>query len=70
MAENTSPTLPATGYVNLKQVLQFIPLRKTAWYKGIKDGVFPKPVKYGRLSFYPVEEIRKVIEKLGTGANG
>lgn len=65
MSENTSPALPATGYVNLKQVLQFIPLGKTAWYAGIKSGIFPKPIKYGRLSFYPVEAIREVIERIG-----
>ena len=67
MANNPSPTLPSTGYVNLKQVLQFIPVRKTAWYQGIKSGIFPKPVKFGRLSFYPVEAIREVIEKIGKG---
>lgn len=63
----SSPTLPKEGYVNLKQILQFIPVRKTAWYAGVKSGKFPRPVKYGRLSFYPVEAIREVIERIGKG---
>lgn len=67
MAEKSIITLPETGYVTLKQVLRFIPIGRTAWYQGIKNGIFPQPVKFGRLSFYPVDAIREVIERIGKG---
>lgn len=66
--EQSTPTLPQTGFIRLAQVLQFIPVKKTRWYDGIKAGEFPAPVKFGRASFYRVEDIRNVIERIGTGA--
>ncbi len=62
-----TPTLPATGFLRLKEVLQFIPLRRTAWYEGIKQGKFPKPVKCGRASLYRAEDIVALIRRIGNG---
>jgi len=56
--------LPATGFIRLNQVLQLIPIGKTAWYNGIKEGRFPAPVALGpRTAAYPVKEIAELIEK-------
>lgn len=65
MSTQSSPTLPATGFLRLNQVLQFIPFKKTRWYAGIQAGEFPKPIKVGRASLYKAEDIRRIIEQLG-----
>lgn len=36
---------PEAGFLRLEQVLQFIPLSRSAWWQGVKDGRFPKPYK-------------------------
>lgn len=33
------------GFLRLPQVLEIIPISKSTWWKGIKEGRFPKPVK-------------------------
>lgn len=32
-------------YLRLKQVLQIIPVSRSTWYRGIKAGVYPSPVR-------------------------
>jgi len=65
------PALPETGFLRLNQVLQLIPYKKTAWYAGLKAGRFPKPVPLGaRARGYRVEDIRDLIQRLGSQASG
>lgn len=33
------------GFMRLPQVLEILPVSKSTWWKGIRDGRFPKPVK-------------------------
>jgi prophage regulatory protein len=43
-------TLPDTGFVRLASIIAPsgpMPVSKSAWWQGIKDGRFPKPVKLG-----------------------
>ena len=47
MNKADTPIVPTTGFLRLKQVLQFIPVGKTAWYAGIKEGRFPRPIPLG-----------------------
>lgn len=60
---------PHTGLLRLRQILAPegpIPVSRSTWWAGIKDGRFPKPVKLGtRISAWRVEDIRRLIE---TGA--
>lgn len=65
-----TPILPQTGYLRLAQVLQFIPFKKTRWYKGVKSGEFPQPIKMGAASLYRAEEIHALIERIGMGEVG
>jgi len=70
MSQNI-PTLPATGFLRLNQVLQFIPIGKTRWYHGIKTGEFPNPVNLGpRARAYRAEDIAALIQRLGSQATG
>jgi len=57
--------LPPTGFVRLPSILAPhgpIPVSKSSWWQGIKDGRYPKPVKLGpRITAWRVEDIRTLI---------
>lgn len=58
-------SMPETGFLRLRQVLQFIPIGPTRWYQGIKAGEFPAPVSLGpRAKGYRVADIRALIDRL------
>ena len=60
--------LPQEGFVRLPQVLAVIPIGKTQFWQGIKDGRFPQPVKLGvRTSAWHVDDIRALIAKINAG---
>jgi predicted DNA-binding transcriptional regulator AlpA len=64
-------TLPETGFLRLSQVLRLVPICKTRWYAGVKNGEYPAPVKLGpRTSAYRAEAIRDLIERLGASEQG
>ncbi|WP_421902246.1 helix-turn-helix transcriptional regulator [Maridesulfovibrio sp.] len=69
MAEIKTITLPETGFMRIDQILQFIPVSRSGWWKGIRDGVYPKGIKMGiNVTAWRVEDIRKLIEELGSEA--
>ena len=59
------PQLPPTGFVRLPGILAPsgpIPVSKSTWWAGIKNGRYPKPVKLGpRITAWRVEDIRALI---------
>jgi len=61
-----TPALPETGFVRLKSILAPhgpIPISKSTWWQGVRDGRFPKPQKLGaRVTVWRVEDIRALIE--------
>lgn len=70
--QNQNP-LPETGLLRLKQIIgdpraepplpPIIPVSRSTWYQGIKDGRFPRPINLGgRSSFWRVEDIRALLE--------
>jgi len=67
--------LPQTGYLRLPHIIgdpkakppipAVIPVSKSTWWQGVKDGRFPKAVKLGpRTTAWRVEDIRALIERL------
>lgn len=71
--------LPETGFLRLSQILGdqgdplatppkpptpgIIPVKKSTWWQGIKDGRYPKGVKISkRCTAWRVEDIRRLIE--------
>lgn len=63
---NFNPTpFPATGFIRLNQILGPkgpIPISRSSWFAGVKEGRFPKPVALGpRIKAYRVEEIRDLL---------
>lgn len=66
-----APTLPETGFLRLPQVLSLIPLSRSAWYQGIKDGLYPAPVTLGAKNYavaWRAEDIRALIHQIGNPA--
>lgn len=62
----SSYELPKTGYVRLPTILRHIPISKSAWWKGINEDRFPKPVKLGpRTTAWRAEDIHQLIRELG-----
>ncbi len=59
--------LPQTGFLRLKSILAPngpIPVSKSTWWAGVKDGRFPEPVKLGeRITVWRVEDIRELLDK-------
>ncbi|MCX8954082.1 AlpA family phage regulatory protein [Ruegeria sp. NA] len=57
---------PRTDLVRLSQILAPagpIPVSKSAWWQGVKDGRFPQPQKLGpRTTVWKVEDIRALFE--------
>ena len=60
--------LPETGFLRLAAIVAPhgpIPVSKSTWWQGVRDGRFPKPVKLGpTTTAWRVEDIRRLIEKV------
>lgn len=60
------PNFPRTGLVRLAQILAPagpIPVSKSTWWQGVKDGRFPQPQKLGpRTTVWRVKDIRALFE--------
>ena len=68
--------LPETGFLRLKQILgdpkanppipPLIPVSKSTWWAGVKDGIYPKQVRLSKRTIgWRVEDIRALMERLG-----
>lgn len=64
--------LPQTGFLRLKQIIgdpkaeppipPIIPIKKTAWWSGVRSGRYPAAVKLSpRVTVWKVEDIRALI---------
>lgn len=58
------PVLPDTGFVRLPQILSLIPISRSAWWAGIREGKFPQGIKLGsKTTVWRAEDIRHLIER-------
>lgn len=71
-SKNTS--LPQAGFLRLSQIIgspkadipALIPVSKSSWWKGVKEGRFPPSVKLGpRTTVWRAADIYKLIEGNG-----
>ncbi|MBU3697782.1 AlpA family transcriptional regulator [Dechloromonas sp.] len=62
--------LPESGFLRLPQIIgdqkrgipAVIPVSKSTWWEGVKQGRFPKPIKLGpRTTAWNVADIRALI---------
>jgi prophage regulatory protein len=56
------PDLPASAWLTLDEVLQFVPISRTSWFRGVATGQLPRPEKIGRLAFWKARDIRALLE--------
>jgi prophage regulatory protein len=63
--------LPEAGFLRLAQIIgsakdgipPIIPVKKSTWWLGVKQGRFPKPFKLGpRTTVWRVEDIKAIID--------
>jgi prophage regulatory protein len=68
--------LPQTGFLRLKHILgdkktdtpALIPVSRSAWWLGIRNGIYPAGVKLGtRTTAWAVESIRALIASTKSG---
>ena len=68
--------LPQTGFLRLKAIIgdkktdtpALIPISRSAWWLGIRNGIYPKGVKLGpRTTAWTVESIRALIASTKSG---
>jgi prophage regulatory protein len=65
------PLLPPEGFVRIDTVLSIFPVGKSTWWKGIKEGIYPKPVMLGvRAAGWRVHDIRSLLRRVSTAPAG
>jgi prophage regulatory protein len=53
------------GFLRLSQILEIIPVGKTTWWKGVKSGRFPKPMKLSeRCTAWSAQDIRQLATRM------
>ena len=51
--------------LRLPQVLKIVPISKSAWWQGCKDGRYPKPIKLGpRTTVWKASDIAAFMRQL------
>ena len=62
--------LSIDSFLRLKQILGtkaapgIIPISKSSWWAGVKEGRFPQPTKLGkRTTVWRMSDIRQLVEK-------
>ena len=52
-----------TRLLREKDVLKIIPVSKACWWRGVKSGRFPKPVKLGpKTTVWKSSDIQRIID--------
>lgn len=64
-----APTrLPELTLLRLPQVLALIPVAKSSWWKGVKNGRFPAPVKIGpNTAAWRLSDIKALVDSFPRG---
>ena len=54
------------GFLRVNQILRdYLPMSKTTFYQKIREGVFPAPKKFGKISFWERGAILRVVQEIG-----
>ncbi|QJD31182.1 helix-turn-helix transcriptional regulator [Methylococcus geothermalis] len=70
--------LTETGFLRIHQIVgdrkanppipPIIPVSRSTWWAGVKDGRYPKPIKIGpRTTVWTVEDIRELVNRIRRG---
>lgn len=59
--------LPDTGFVRLPVVLAHVPISRSGWLAGVRDGKYPHAIKLSpRVVAWRAEDIHALIDDLST----
>lgn len=59
--------IPETGFVRLPQILTVFPVSKSAWWAGVKSGIYPPSVKLAkRCTAWKATDIHDLITSHST----
>lgn len=59
--------LPNEGLVKLRTALALFPVSRASWWRGIRDGRYPAPVRLGQRSVaWRVQDLRRLIAECGS----
>ena len=62
------PDLPETGFLRISQVLRFVPVGRSTWWRWCANGKAPKPIKLGpKTSVWKAEDVRQLLADLENG---
>ncbi len=69
--KKNSNTSYLQGYLRLPDILKLIPVGKATWWRGVKSGLYPQPVKIGtRITAWKIEDIQNLMIKLNNQPTG
>lgn len=52
--------------LRLPQVLEIIPISRSAWWNGCREGKFPQPIKLGpKTTVWKLSEIQELLNRIG-----
>jgi prophage regulatory protein len=55
--------LPDARLMRLRQVLELVPVSPSAWWAGVKAGIYPRSIKLSpKVTCWRATDIRKLIE--------
>jgi len=55
------PDLPITGLLRIAQVLKYVPISRTSWWLGVREGRYPQPQKLGNVPGWRASDSRDLI---------
>jgi prophage regulatory protein len=68
ITENDFTQLPREAFVRLPQILAVFPVSPSTWWRGVKAGRYPRPVKLSAFcTAWRVEDIRELLARVAAG---
>jgi prophage regulatory protein len=62
--------LPSTGFIRLPDILRLFPVSPSTWWRGVRSGRYPRPVKLSAYcTAWRVEDFRELLERTARGEN-
>ena len=69
--KDTDDSFPEAGPVRLSQILNYVPVSRSLWWQGVRDGRFPKPCRKisARVTCWWAEDVRALFHDNLDGGN-
>jgi prophage regulatory protein len=71
MASSTFPTAQPISFLREKEILARFPVSRAHWWRGIKAGDYPQPVKLSKaITAWRADEIEAFFQRIAGGNAG